>query len=477
MCMACCSCTTGCDVSWMMGYHCCYLQAGLCSQETCGNLREASALRPTQLIENDPDKLSLALEPECAAIYCQSMSSKQLVAAYCQAEMPYQSTCYLVVDIGGGTVDISAHRVSSNPDRHVQVVHPPTGNDCGGSKVNKNFENFLESLVDDKGFSKYLQSKNPVTNAKHSTDLNELVNRIFEDQKVIFGRRGGVGSRPDSKLTIRLPFSFFDMYKDDISNGIRRMKGSRLRLVDQDLRIEYSMMTDFFQPVVEGMLECMSETLREMEANIDTIYLVGGFGGSQYIYKRITEKFGNSYKYITPLEPDFAVIRGAVLFRQNPDIVHARKADATYGVKIITSFDPQIHDPEYKWINDDGEEKCSNIFSTVVERGDLVCTEELFSSVFGPSMHQQTNASFEIYSTLEKDVWYTTGKRGKGSRVTAPVEIRKIGAFVVQMPDLTGDKNRKIDITFDFSHTEIQVRGYDHTSGNEVKVTLDFLSA
>jgi len=50
-------------------------------------------------------------------------------------------------------------------------------------------------------------------------------------------------------------------------------------------------------------------------------------------------------------------------------------------------------------------------------------------------MHQQTNLSFEIYSTLEKDVWYTTGKRGKGSQDTAPVELRKIGAFVVQMPD------------------------------------------
>ena len=461
----------------MMGYHCCYLQAGLCSQETCGKLREASALQPTLPNEKDPDKLSLALEPECAAIYCQSMSSKQQVAAYCQAEMPYQSTCYLVVDIGGGTVDISAHRLSPTPDRHVQVVHPPTGNDCGGSRVNKKFEKLLESLVDDKGFSKYLQSRDPVTNAKHSADLNELVNKTFEEQKVIFGRKGGVGSNPNSRLTIRLPFSFFDMYKDDINNGIKRMKDTRLGLDDQDLRIEYSMMADLFQPVVEGMLECISQTLREMEAKVDTIYLVGGFGGSQYIYKRITERFGNSYKYITPIEPDFAVIRGAVLFRKNPDIVHARKADATYGVKINISFDPQIHDPEYEWVDDDGEEQCSNIFSTFVERGDLVCTEQLFSSTFWPALHQQTSGSFKIYSTLEKDVWYTTGKRGKGSRDTAPVEIHKIGEFVVQMPVLTGDKNRKIDVTFDFSHTEIQVRGYDRTSRNEVKVTLDFLSA
>ena len=131
-----------------MGYHCYYLQAGLCSQETCGELQKVSALRPTLPNEKDPDKLSLALEPECAAIYCQSLS-KQLVAPYCQAEKPYQSNCYLVVYIGGGTVDISAHRVSSTPDRHIQVVHPPTGNNCGGSRVNKEFETFLGELVNE----------------------------------------------------------------------------------------------------------------------------------------------------------------------------------------------------------------------------------------------------------------------------------------------------------------------------------------
>ena len=455
-------------------YHCCYLQAGLCSQETCGNLREASETWLAVPNEKEPDKLSLALEPECAAIYCQNMSD---TASYCQAEMPFQSNCYLVVDIGGGTVDISAHRVSSNPDRHVQVVHPPTGNDCGGSRVNEEFEKFLERLVDDKGFSRYLQTNNQVANAKHSADLNELVNMTFEAQKVIFGNRGGVGARPDSKLVIRLPFTFLKVYKDDIDAGIKQMGGSQLEQVGQDLRIKYLMMADFYKPVIEGMLERISQTLKDVESKVDTIYLVGGFGGSKYIYKVITEQFENGYKYITPEEPDFAVICGAVLFRKNPDIVRARKVDATYGVGTNILFNPLIHNPEYKWVNDDGEEDCSNIFCTVVERGDLVCTEEVFTCNFVPVMHQQRSMNIEIYSTLEKDVWYTTSKRGKGSRVMAPVEIRKVGKFEVQMPVLTGDKKRTVDVTFDFSHTEIQVKGYDRTSGFEVKVTLEFLSA
>ena len=426
--------------------------------------------------EKEPDKLSIALEPECAAIYCQSMS-EQLVAAYCMAQKPYHSTCYLVVDIGGGTVDISAHKVSSAADQHIQIVHPPTGNDCGGSRVNKEFERFLERLVNDKGFSRYLLTTDQAANAKHSADLNELINETFEKQKVIFGRKGGGAAKADSKLAIRLPFTFLDVYKDNIDNSIRQMEDSRLRRAGTDLRIEYSKMADLFQPIVKGMLECMSQTLKDVQEKVDTIYLIGGFGGSQYIHKVISEEFKMDYKYITPAEPDFAVVRGAVLFRQNPDVIRARKADATYGVCTNITFDPLIHNPEYKWINDDDKERCSNIFATVVERGDLVCTDEVFSKIFRPASHNQTSTRFKIYSTLEKDVWYTTGKRGKGSRVTAPIEIHKIGEFNVQMPDLTGDKKRKIDVTFDFSHTEIQVKGYDRTSGCEAKVVLDFLSA
>ena len=310
---------------------CYYLQAGLCSLETCDKLQEASTSLLTVPDEKNPHKLSLLLDPECAAVYCQTMSD-QLIAAYSQ---PEQSTCYLIVDIGGGTVDISVHRVSSTQDRQIEAVHLPAGNYCGGSTVNKEFEMFLERLVKDKGFSRYLHTNDPVKNAKHSADLNELVNKTFEEQKVRFGSKGGIGS----KLSIRLPFTFLKVYKDDIDNHIRQMKDSRLKWVGQDLRIEYTMMADFFQFVVQGILECMSRTLTyvEAEAEVDTVYLVGGF--ARYIYKVITEECGNrykrmadwfqnrKYKYITPAEPDFAVIRGAIFFCQNPDIVYSGSLD------------------------------------------------------------------------------------------------------------------------------------------------------
>ncbi|XP_019862065.1 PREDICTED: heat shock 70 kDa protein 12A-like, partial [Amphimedon queenslandica] len=70
--------------------------------------------------EVNPEKLSLALEPEVAAIYAQHQSEV--------SGTPPQR--YMVVDIGGGTVDITVHDKSNG---RISVVLPSTGNTWGGT--------------------------------------------------------------------------------------------------------------------------------------------------------------------------------------------------------------------------------------------------------------------------------------------------------------------------------------------------------
>jgi len=140
------------------------------------------------------------------------------------------------------------------------------------------------------------------------------------------------------------------------------------------------------------------------------------------------------------------------------------------------NFDSNIHDPEYQWVDDDGVLKCTSVFSTIVERGDLVGSGEVFEQTYYPSKHNQTCMGLVFHCSMEKDVWYVTGRRGKGSRLREPVKVYQIGKIVIEMPNMTGDKNRAVDVTFDFSHTEIQVKAFDRTSKNEVTTVLDFLT-
>ena len=48
-----------------------------------------------------------------------------------------------------------------------------------------------------------------------------------------------------------------------------KLPGGDLTQIGHDLRIEYSKMADFFQPVVKGMLECISQTLNDVEASCE----------------------------------------------------------------------------------------------------------------------------------------------------------------------------------------------------------------
>ena len=140
-----------------------------------------------------------------------------------------------MVDIGGGTVDISAHRISNIPEQHIEVILPPAGNDCGGSMVNRKFAEFLGELVGDKTFSQYIDTGDKMVKATNRAELNELINDTFERHKRIFGDNGGKGS----KISICLPYTFMEQYRSEIVEGIRKMKDSRIELSGNDLRVAY----------------------------------------------------------------------------------------------------------------------------------------------------------------------------------------------------------------------------------------------
>ena len=124
--------------------------------------------------EVNPDKLSLALEPEVAAIYSQQVTEKEVVEAGTSFEKPKGN--YMVLDIGGGTVDITAQSVV---DGSIEVLTIPVGNDWGGTRVNEQFSTFLAKLVQDPNFSSFLSSANQI---QHRAVLNKLLYHEFELQ-------------------------------------------------------------------------------------------------------------------------------------------------------------------------------------------------------------------------------------------------------------------------------------------------------
>ena len=453
--------------------HTCIVQAGLCSEVSCSNLQVAGSYIPEVRQEASPHRLSLALEPESAAVYCHEMLKRQLIAPYCKnapvstSTMPMPGT-YIIVDIGGGTVDITAHRVVRTPKPCLEELHHPVGNSCGGSRINQEFAHFVETLVCDVGFSRYIETCDPEVNLRNRYDLNRMINVTFEEQKLMFCRLERDKRR---EVVIRLPRTLVGVYVKDLEEGIETIGGSDVRLVRYNLRISPRKMDAIMQPVLTGILNCIADLLVDISAHIEVLYLVGGFGGSPYMYEKIQGRFGDQCQCIVPLNPEFAVVEGASLFQSDPSIIHARRADATYGRSVIRPFQEKIHNSARRLVDDDGVLHCRDLFQTILSADEAISPCHVYTCISMPLSHLQTNMHVELFSSTEKaeDVWYTTGRRSGNAT--------KIGELTVAMPSPSGDKQREVEFTFDFSHTEIQVVGHDKSSGTEVKMVLDFLSA
>ena len=236
---------------------------------------------------------------------------------------------YLVVDIGGGTVDIASHRIV---DSHIEEIAPPVGNFCGGTTVNEEFSKFLQDFVDDPEFSRYIIKCSPENQTRHKADLNELIHTRFEKSKRRFGSLEARNS-----YTVEFPRSFLKMYRGLLveKESALNSEGEISVKVDDDgqmMRICKSKMEEFFQPAIDGITNLIESHLEENKIvqDIDTIYWVGGFGGCKYLHsqleKAIEEKFQHfNYHFPVPPEPEFAVIRGATAIHCDPSIIRKGK--------------------------------------------------------------------------------------------------------------------------------------------------------
>ena len=381
-------------------------------------------------------------------------------------------TSYIIVDIGGGTVDITSHTIVGDTIEEIAI---PDGNDWGGTTVNEEFSKFLQDFVDDPQFSCYTEDSSPEIQARHKADLNKLLYTTFELQKKRFGSRDPQDTC-NTSYAVELPRHFYKKYEGPLVKRGKELndQGDASVEVEEDdeaLIICNSKMAKFFKPAVDNITKLIESYLKKKIAGtVDTIYWVGGFGGCKYLRSQlemaIKATFQDcTYHFLVPPEPEFAVIRGATAFRCDPGIVTKRKADATYGIVCRIPFNPNLHRPDYKvWHEERKEFKCKNIFCAFVEKGEDVCTNEVFVKDFVPSTSDQSHMTFTMYSAPQKDVWYTTD-----------IGVHKLGKVTVDMGGYGLD--RKIELVCDITHTEIQIRVRDKTSGNERKVVVDFLSS
>ena len=429
--------------------------------------------RPEEL---NHDKLSLALEPEVAAIYSQQVTAREVAASSSRLPKPKN---YMVIDIGGGTVDITAQHDNAGK---CDVVIPPTGNDWGGTKVNQQFAKFLSGVVGDEDFTNFTSIGDARKCITNRAAINKLIYNEFEQEKVKFGENVGNirelkdAQGLDKETSITLPASFIDYYQEDrIRVGIAEYPG--LNFDDDVLYMTYRKMAELFQPTIDGIIECTMAALEQLQGQIETIYLVGGFGGCRYIHGKIKDGLKEhfprrNYQVIVPTSPNLAIAQGAVMWRKDPTVIQTRRSDGTYGIGMNIPFDTAKHDTFYKFAHPEtGEPRCRSVLSVFVQVGETVKTSEVFKTYVIPHRQSHTSMSITIYCTKDRGVLYLKDKNDRFS-------VRKIGELIIDIPNPgnTPREDRKVYVIMDFSGTEIQAKARYSLTGKEVKIVCDFLT-
>ena len=372
----------------------------------------------------------------------------------------------MVVDIGGGTVDITVHDKSTG---RISVVLPPMGNTWGGTTINEALSELLQEIVQDKGFKAFTES-DPSAQAT----LNKLFYEEFEERKKRFGN-----AKKDSginKIVLTLPHAMVQLYCND-----KLQKAAKFNInynpKKYSISINFKVLEEkVFQSTIDKILECVRAAFDELTDHIDTVYLVGGFGGCRFVKQRIKEAICQQFRIhrnniVCPVQPDLAVVSGAVMWRKDPNIIQSRVADATYGIAVTSVFNPAIHDEHYRFTDEvDHEAYCSYIFKVFVLKGEVIMDEE-YKATFIPGCQEDIKVHVSIYCTTDDGVQYVIDKEGKRT-------VRKIGELILDIPnpDNIPRKERKFDVFMDFSGTEIQARAQYSITGEEVKTVCDFLS-
>lgn len=206
---------------------------------------------------------------------------------------------------------------------------------------------------------------------------------------------------------------------------------------------------EIFEPVVSQVLGLIDNQLMQSPI-LEAIFLVGGFGQSNYLFKRVEDIFADRVGMIgVPPRGELAVVRGAVYFGLNPQTVTERISRRTYGVETRMLFQNDIDPPGLSVIGVDGRNYCRQRFSVYVHKGQSIGVDECVSKTFIISYPNDTDSDLYAYDG-----------DGPVPRLTTDPQIQKVGHFPIRMPKLEGVKpGDKVTLTIRmyFGLTEIKI--------------------
>ncbi|KAL3858893.1 hypothetical protein ACJMK2_009142 [Sinanodonta woodiana] len=385
------------------------------------------------------DQLDIALEPEAAALYCQHLPLDRFVDKADDVHfgaLPPGST-YMVVDLGGGTADMTIHQKTKG--NQLKEVAKASGGPWGGTAVENEFLGTLEDIISKDAMEMFRK--------QYIYDYFDIL-REFELVK----RK--ISMKTEDKLTIKKPVALDNVCEgNSFKELLEKSKYSPDIVVHLDkLRLSPDFVRELFRHITDKIVKHMEVILSSCE-NVIVILLVGGMSESLFVQDIIRSRFHgkNGVRVITPEEAGLSVLRGAVIFGRSPDVIETRVLRYTYGVYITPEFDPEVH-PEEKKIIKAGNFHCRDVFGVFIRVNTPVEIGHSVTKCYSTIAPFQSAIRLQIFSSSDPEPKFTTDPG-----------CLKVGELAIFIPDPSAEQ-RSVFVEFKFGYTELQVLAFEATT-------------
>ena len=317
------------------------------------------------------------------------------------------------------------------------------GGDWGGETVNQEFWALIGELFGPKVMEKFHYDFK--TDYLEMDEEFELKKRAVEDFV---------------DIQMKLCPNLFDV--------VQVVRGKSLKSIVQDsdlisvkgnakLILKAAAVERIFMPSLSKLLQATNDMLAQTSSDSVDIIMVGGFSSSKVVRETVKKEFGN-HRVIEPTEAALAVLKGAVHYGHNPNMVSSRICRYTYGIEVTRPF--MKSDPgEYLELK--GRERyCKHAFLRLAQieqemNIDTVVTSDDIEALYEDAPFM----SFNIYKSTEHEPRYVTDEG------------------CVYMGKLKVESKRKVKVGMRFGTSEIMVEGRDSETQELIadSVTLDLL--
>ncbi|KAK0471597.1 hypothetical protein IW261DRAFT_1511467 [Armillaria novae-zelandiae] len=344
----------------------------------------------------------------------------------------------VIIDAGGGTVDISSYTTASSNAPEVksfQEVAVPQCSFIGSLFVTKHAKAFIENKL--KG-SKFAEE---VENIAECFDKTTKL-RFRNEEEPAYVK---FGSMKDKDLAL------------DIRSGQLKLTGSEV--------------ASFFEPSIKAIIDVVHEQRLVSAMTVSTIFLVGGFAASDWVFLKLQE-------YLTPLgiafsRPDShvnkAVADGAMTFYLDRAVT-SRVSKFDYGVETSRLFVPG--DPEHEkrkdkaQIDASGDLRIGYMFNTILTKNTHVYDETEFRRTY-----YRSRTHLSMLSKISTDILYYRGSTKEPQwidvepdmysvvcGVTADTREAAKGLKLRRRPDGKGYFKLEYDMILLFGKTELKAQ-------------------